>query len=102
MVNYGRGTDTAMINLVTTLIAHKNNPATSPMPSLGSNAHWNAYSVAQLTDVRNILIAEHFVPTSFVCTIEEIDPSNGSKVRESDHNITRSITNNISGNYFVK
>jgi hypothetical protein len=101
MANYGRGTDTTTINLANALIAHKNNPAL-PAPPLGNNSHWNGYSVAQLTSIVNILIAEHFVPTSFVCTVEEIDPADGKKVKGSDHNITRSITNVILGNYYVK
>jgi hypothetical protein len=101
-VNYGRSRNTALINAINSLINHKSNPSAIPAPVLPSNlAYVNSYSIAQLNDLRDILTAEEFVPTGFVCTIREIDPSTGEEVSHSDHNINRTIQNEIHGDYFV-
>lgn len=102
LASYGRSVNAGLLNTLTALINHKNSPATVPAPSLpGEQAHWNMYTVTQLNNISNILNAEQFVPTSFVCTIQEIDPAEGTIVKGSDHNITRSIQNDISGSYYV-
>ncbi len=99
--NYSRSQNTALINIVDSLIAFKSS-ASSIAPVVPSDySYLNAYSVAQLTDVKQILETEKFVPTTFVCTIKEIDPSVGEEVVTSDHNINRTITNDIQGQYFL-
>lgn len=104
--NYGRGRDSAFIGLVNQLIAHKSNSGV-PAPSLPTDlSYLNAYSVAKLQDLRDVLNAEMFVPTGFVCTVMEIDPSGSDEsaefvVKGSDHNITRTIENDIGGRYYI-
>jgi hypothetical protein len=100
--NYSRSRNTTLINLINDLINHKNNPVTVSAPVLPSNLSYiNSYSVAQLNNLRDIVTSEHFVPTGFVCTIREIDPSTGDEVSNSDHNINRPIPNDIEGDYFI-
>ncbi len=99
--NYSRSQNTALINIVDSLIAFKNS-ASGVAPVVPSDySYLNGYSVAQLTDVKQILEAEKFVPTTFVCTIKEIDPSVGEEVVSSDHNINRTITNDIQSPYYL-
>ncbi|MFA5326309.1 MAG: DUF4157 domain-containing protein [Prolixibacteraceae bacterium] len=50
---------------------------------------------SQKADIQSIIEAEEFVPTSFTCTINEIDSSTGETVAESDHNVNVSVPNNI-------
>ena len=52
-------------------------------------------SAAEKSDIQGIIEAEQFVPNSFTCTINEIDPSTGDVVQESDHNINVSVPNTI-------
>lgn len=50
---------------------------------------------SQKADIQDIIEAEEFVPTSFTCTISEIDSSTGQSVTESDHNVNVSVPNTI-------
>jgi hypothetical protein len=52
-------------------------------------------TASQKTDIQEIVEAEEFVPTSFTCTITEIDPSTGETVADSDHNVNVSVPNTI-------
>ncbi|MEJ8840795.1 DUF4157 domain-containing protein [Lacibacter sp. H375] len=99
--NYSRSQNAALINIVDSLIAFKNAPLGAAPVVPSDYTYLNAYSVGQLTDVKQILEAEKFVPTTFVCTIKEIDPSVGEEVVTSDHNINRTITNDIQGQYYL-
>ncbi len=97
MANYGRSLNTALRNTVDGLIT-----GTIPVASLTpAMAYLGSYSLIQLNKVKEIVEGEQFVPTSFVCTIQEIAPSTGREVRGSDHNTTISVTNDILGNIFV-
>jgi hypothetical protein len=106
--NYGRSRDVGLITLLNQLIAHKNNPSVSAPTLSNALSYLNGYSVAQLRDVLDIVNTEVLVPTRFVCTIMEIDPSGSNEsqgpefeVKNSDHNLTRSIENDIQGRYHV-
>lgn len=70
---YGRNANTSLLNQI----------PSSSIPT------------SQKADIQSIIEAEEFVPTSFTCTINEIDSSTGETVAESDHNINVSVPNNI-------
>ncbi len=97
MANYGRNLNSVLYSTVNGLIG-----GTIAVASLTpAMAYLRPYSLTQLNKVKEIVEGEQFVPTSFVCTIQEIDPSSGQEVRGSDHNTTISVTNDISGDIFV-
>jgi hypothetical protein len=101
--SYGRSPDAGLLAAIDDLIRHRMLPRSVRMPDSPMNLMYlQSYSLTELRRVEAVVSAEEFVPNAFVCTIKEIDPSDGTMVSRSDHNLDdRAIPNDIGGQYFV-
>ena len=75
--NYGRSKNQALLNQIPTDLT---------------------LSVSEKDTLTKIVEAEEFVPTGFVCTITELDPSDGSENQSSNYNINEIVVNPIENN----